>query len=143
LLPEKILTDVRFLVVSDPQQTETLSALIREILASYEDGVDPKNYDAYDSYLLGMISRRLSNIDGATDYLVAAIKSNCFIWGAWVELAFLIMDRKKVIGINCSTRCLKDTNYLNFYFNIFTVKSTGKNASRLFAQTFFSWPYIS
>jgi hypothetical protein len=75
---------------------EQLGELTHEIMASYEDGTDPKHYDPYDLYLLGMITRRLGDIDVSTDYLVASIMGNCFIWGAWVELAFLIMDRKRV-----------------------------------------------
>jgi len=75
---------------------EQLGELTHEIMASYEEGTNPKDYDPYDLYLLGMITRRLGDIDVSTDYLVASILRNSFIWGAWIELAFLIMDRKRV-----------------------------------------------
>jgi len=89
-----------FIVVSDPKQMDQLGELTHEIMASYDEGVEVKSYDAYDLYLLGMITRRLGDIDVSTDYLVASILSNCYIWGAWVELAFLIMDRKRVGFVN-------------------------------------------
>lgn len=75
---------------------EHLSELSHEILASYPEGKDARHYDPYDSYLLGMISRRLGDLDVATDYLIGAITSNNNIWGAWIELSFLVIDRKHV-----------------------------------------------
>lgn len=85
-----------FSVVSDPKQMEHLSELSHEILAAYPEGRDPINFDPYDLYLLGMISRRLGDTDRATDFLFGALKGNSNIWGAWVELSFLIVDRKHV-----------------------------------------------
>lgn len=90
-----------FLVVSDPKQMEHLSELSHEILASYPEGKDPVAYDPYDLYLLGMIARRLGDIDMATDYLVGAVNGNNNIWGAWIELSFLVVDRKHVRNVVC------------------------------------------
>jgi len=75
---------------------DDLGDLLVEIAASYETDTRIGDYEAYDLYLMGMIARRQGNTAGATDYLVAALKSNSSIWGAWIELAFLIMDRSAV-----------------------------------------------
>ena len=72
---------------------EDLTDLTIEIVSTYDDEVPIEDYDAYDLYLMGMIARRQGNIAGATDYLVASIKGNCYIWGSWIELSFLVMDR--------------------------------------------------
>lgn len=84
-------------MVSDPKQLEDLTDLSFEIISSYEASTRIEDYDAYDLYLLGMISRRQGNNSGAIEYLLASLKANCCLWGCWLELSFLVMDRTGVI----------------------------------------------
>lgn len=72
-----------------------LNEFVYELKASFPDP-DPRKYDPYDLYLLGMISRRLENAKAATEYLVGCLQRNNLIWGAWIELGFLIVDKKHV-----------------------------------------------
>jgi hypothetical protein len=70
----------------------------------------------------------------ATDYIVASITKNPYIWGAWIELAFLIMDRKRVN---------RNRAVFNFGFLlIFVVKFTGSSFAKLLDETFFYWTHF-
>lgn len=90
-------SSVLFLAVApEPKDMQILTELLHEMMASYDLDVKVEDYDAYDLYLMGMISRRLGDLEGATTYVTASIKGNCYIWGAWIELAFLVTDRKNV-----------------------------------------------
>jgi len=83
-------------VVSDPDQLLNLTDLLFEIVGSYEPTVRIEDYDSYDLYVLGMISRRTGNLTESVDYLLASLKANCGLWGCWIELSFLVMDRSGV-----------------------------------------------
>ncbi|ODN03187.1 Cell division cycle protein 23 [Orchesella cincta] len=122
----------RLEIVSDPKQMEHLSELSHEILASYSEGVDPRNYEPYDLYLLGMISRRLGDIDMATDYLVGALRKNPNIWGAWVELSFLIVDRKRLTIIEDMDSASKSWMYHFFCGHIFLELHMNEKALRTY-----------
>jgi anaphase-promoting complex subunit 8 len=76
-----------------PELASQLQALCTDLRAAHVR----KQLDAYSLNLYGIVLKRLDLLEEAKIILVDAVNKEPLHWGAWLELASLIMDRAKVI----------------------------------------------